>query len=222
MFRIRFDERQTIKMSVWFRRSLMCFKQLFGSLEVLLDQGEMFVVMLADRSNDGTDRLGGIFIPGWPYLFLKFPVIEVIGNQVGEAFVRFLPVVAHLGQGKRFVHLARLLVGLIARRHNGQQRLIVGIGDKQFLRCRLPVAHMRQKIPDRPSLRRNRYLLLLIVQTNNQLLEARKVFLQGIQNFLLRWSLHCQIFLLISILSCSAVAIVSITVHTEAEDTQGL
>ena len=66
------------------------------------------------------------------------------------------------------------------------------VGDDE-LECRcLPMGRMCQEIPDRPSFRGERYLLLLLTQVVDDSRKTCVIFLEGIQNTLLGWSFYSQ------------------------------
>src|SRR6266480_8128900 len=67
------------------------------------------------------------------------------------------------------------------------------ISDNELECSRLPMGHMCQEIPGRPSFRGDRHLLLLITQLVDESLKTRVILLEGIQNTLLYWSFCGQI-----------------------------
>src|SRR5258706_2847746 len=97
-----------------------------------------------------------------------------------KAQVCFFPIVAHLRQRKPFIHFPCLRVGLVSRRHHGWKWLIMRVSDDELECCRLPMGHMCQVISGRQSLRRERYLLLLITQMVDESLKACVILLEGI------------------------------------------
>src|SRR5579885_2085618 len=145
----------------------------------------MFRVMPADIRNDGTNWHLRAFIPGRAYLLLQFLVIQFVGDEMGKALVRFLPVVAHLGQRKRLIDFSRFRVGLVSRWHHRWKRLVMRIRRNKLECRRFPMGYMRQEILDRPPLWCERFLLLPIAQMINEPLKTRVIFLQVVQNALL-------------------------------------
>src|SRR6266567_7005462 len=62
------------------------------------------------------------------------------------------------------------------------------VSDDELECSRLPMGHMCQEIPGRPSFRGDRHLLLLITQLVDESLKTCVILLEGIQNSLLCWS----------------------------------